>query len=173
VNNGAIVFEIDEFGNIVLDPPITGDPVVVAGPTDPICLAAVNDPEGTLENAEPSRSAAADHDDDGIASLAEACTAVVRTDPCLIDSDGDGDNDDLDNCPLIANGDQADGDFDGVGAACDPNDADDQAPNDVVAQCADGIDNDDDGAIDHFTSALSTNGGDNQCSSAIDNDESA
>ena len=34
------------------------------------------------------------------------------------DSDGDGVPDFLDNCPLIANADQADSDFDGVGDAC-------------------------------------------------------
>lgn len=37
----------------------------------------------------------------------------------LIDSDGDGVTDATDNCPLIANPDQADTDHDGIGDACD------------------------------------------------------
>ena len=35
------------------------------------------------------------------------------------DADGDGKSDGFDNCPFVANRDQADGDGDGVGDACD------------------------------------------------------
>ena len=78
----------------------------------------------------------------------------------------------MDNCPLISNaaGQGDDADSDGVGLVCDANDADDTI---VVAQCADGIDNDGDGRIDHSNSALSDKGGDTLCSSPTDNDESA
>src|SRR6516164_1885303 len=43
---------------------------------------------------------------------------------CLgTDTDGDGVCDDVDNCPIVANPDQGDLDADGIGDACDPNDA--------------------------------------------------
>ena len=44
----------------------------------------------------------------------------IRT-VALIDADGDGEPDSLDNCPGTYNPDQADGDDDGVGDACDVN----------------------------------------------------
>ena len=42
----------------------------------------------------------------------------------FVDSDGDGYGNSFDNCPTIPNPDQIDGDFDGLGAACDCNDGD-------------------------------------------------
>jgi uncharacterized delta-60 repeat protein len=44
------------------------------------------------------------------------------------DSDGDGIDDDLDNCPDVANPDQVDSDGDGMGDACDPDDDNDGIP---------------------------------------------
>ena len=174
LNDGAVAFELDAQMNLVLNPPVTGDPVVLPdGTTEALCLAAVDDPDGTSTGPGATRSATADHDTDTLASFAEACTNVPRSDPCLPDTDGDGVNDNVDNCPLIPNpgaGQTADGDSDGVGLACDANDGNDTIG---VAQCADGIDNDGDGRIDHSSSALSDNGGDSQCTSATDNDESA
>ena len=90
LNEGATAFEIDENGDIVFD---EGDPVIVAGPTPPLCLAAVEDP-GTEEG---DGGPEADHDGDGIASFLEACVNEVRTDPCRIDTDLDSVNDGVGN----------------------------------------------------------------------------
>jgi len=43
-------------------------------------------------------------------------------DAAVTDTDGDGYNDDVDNCPDVANADQTDTDGDGIGDACDPDD---------------------------------------------------
>lgn len=47
---------------------------------------------------------------------------------CIIDTDGDGIADEVDNCPDAANSDQADFDGDGVGDACDSDDDNDGVP---------------------------------------------
>ena len=57
------------------------------------------------------------------------------------DRDGDGVNNDVDNCPDVANPDQADSDNDGIGNVCDPNpsspDTDRDGINDDVDNCPD------------------------------------
>jgi hypothetical protein len=74
------------------------------------------------------------------------------------DSDRDGVDDFSDNCPLVANHDQADEDDDGLGDACDPclgglqlgTDADEDGVDDGCDACPDGAntDEDDDGVLD-------------------------
>ncbi|XP_072046470.1 uncharacterized protein [Amphiura filiformis] len=65
-----------------------------------------------------------------------------------IDSDFDAIDDDVDNCPLVGNIDQADGDGDGVGNVCDNcnmTDNADQADDDMDGignECDDDVDND-------------------------------
>lgn len=75
----------------------------------------------------------ADMDSDGIGDVCDAvngllcvnggndCDAgwVCLEGQCVVDSDGDGAADVQDNCPMDANGDQADSDMDGMGDACD------------------------------------------------------
>jgi hypothetical protein len=87
-------------------------------------------------------------------------TFWVDTDDCLVDpavvsvggidialscvasdSDGDGIDDDIDNCPAVANADQADLDVDGAGDACDLDD-DGDGVDDLVDTCPDVYDPD-------------------------------
>jgi len=58
----------------------------------------------------------------------------VETD---LDGDDDGVNDYQDNCPDVANADQADGDSDGVGDACDVVDTDGDGITDAMDNCPD------------------------------------
>jgi hypothetical protein len=53
--------------------------------------------------------------------------------PPPLDSDGDGLPNTADNCPFVANADQADLDHDGIGDACDPDIDGDGVPNELDA----------------------------------------
>ncbi|EKD42045.1 MAG: hypothetical protein ACD_73C00357G0002, partial [uncultured bacterium] len=68
------------------------------------------------------------------------------------DSDGDGISDSVDNCPLIANANQADSDADNLGNACDPTPNGDDIDHDGVADSLDNcpqIANSDQGNLDN------------------------
>jgi hypothetical protein len=51
--------------------------------------------------------------------LADAAEVAMGTSPLNPDTDGDGIQDGMDNCPLTPNPDQLDADSDGVGDVCD------------------------------------------------------
>jgi hypothetical protein len=59
---------------------------------EPLCLAAIKDPVDF--------SGLGDHDLDGIPDHEEACGSDEPTDPCDADTDGDGEGDLTDACPL-------------------------------------------------------------------------
>jgi hypothetical protein len=79
-------------------------------PQAEICDGADNDCDGTKDEGFP------DSDGDGMADCLEN------------DKDGDGTMDFEDNCPYVANPNQADFDLDGMGNMCDPDD-----DNDMIA----------------------------------------
>jgi hypothetical protein len=87
LNKGAQAFELDDWGEPLRDPVLE---------SNQLCVAAVSSELLPGDGFGPD----ADHDGDGIASFAEACTNELRTNPCLIDTDSDGVNDDVDECPL-------------------------------------------------------------------------
>jgi hypothetical protein len=59
-----------------------------------------------------------DQDGDGVVDTSDNCPTIANTDQA--DEDGDLRGDVCDNCPHLANATQTDGDGDGVGDICDP-----------------------------------------------------
>jgi len=84
--------------------------------------------------------------------LSPDCNGNLVPDSCEPDSDQDGLIDVCDNCPTVANADQADNDQDGIGDVCDSDDDNDNIP-DTIDNCPlvanpDQLDTDGDGVGD-------------------------
>jgi hypothetical protein len=95
LNAGAAAYELD---------PATGEPLTDAGTgemlpplleSNALCIAAVMD---VGDDGSVDFTGNGDEDGDSLSDYAEACD--MGTDPCDPDSDGDGVNDNLDDCPL-------------------------------------------------------------------------
>jgi hypothetical protein len=126
LNHGAIGYEIDENGDLVLDAEL--NPVVLEEQTDPLFVVAVFDVDG---NGIIVRDGSGDEDDDGVVDGEDNCPCVDNPDQVDTDLDGEGDaccygaldgdgvDDYEDNCPLAANANQHDWDNDGIGDVCD------------------------------------------------------
>ena len=93
-----------------------------------------------------------DADNDGVPSATDNCPSVANPDQA--DGDGDGDGNACDNCPVDVNADQLDTDGDTIGDVCDPfpNDADIGA---ALTQCRDDLTDAND-ALTTATTALAT-----------------
>jgi hypothetical protein len=96
-------------------------------------VRAVQQPEGYVPNAGDCDDTDAstnpgqvidcangkDDDCDGFVDEDENLDPACRAQPSAYDADGDGIEDDQDNCPDVSNPDQTDSDGDGIGDACD------------------------------------------------------
>ena len=81
------------------------------------------DPDGSVDgDTDADTDSDGDADTDADADADTDTDADADTDECIgdgHDEDGDGLDDNCDNCPSFANAGQADGDLDGVGDACE------------------------------------------------------
>tara|TARA_B110000444_G_scaffold261258_1_gene312175 strand:- start:27021 stop:28508 length:1488 start_codon:yes stop_codon:yes gene_type:complete len=108
VNNSDDAFPFDVTEQSDFDGDGTGDNADADDDND-----GLNDTDDAFDN---DANETTDTDEDGIGNNADA------------DDDGDGIVDESDNCPLVANADQADADNDGIGSACDADEVEDETP---------------------------------------------
>ncbi len=146
LNDGAAAYELD---------PDTGEPVVDDEgnrlppllETNSLCLVAVSD----LNGDGIDYSGNGDEDGDEMPDWFEACE--IGTDPCDPDSDDDGYDDYIDDCPLEGPADPE------LGEILESDGCIRQS------ECSDGLDNDDNDLIDFA-------GGDPSCDDILDDKES-
>ncbi|MEZ5509565.1 MAG: thrombospondin type 3 repeat-containing protein [Gammaproteobacteria bacterium] len=114
VSDGEDAFPLDASETTDTDSDGTGD-------NSDNCPAIAN--EDQLDTDGDTLGNACDDDDDGD-TLSDAEEQVQGTDPLLADTDSDGSADNVDNCPVLANANQADSNDNGVGDACEGEPAD-------------------------------------------------
>jgi hypothetical protein len=96
LNDGAVAYQVDqETGELILDENL--DPIIVFGPTDAIHLIAVGDEDVGLLPSDYPRDGSGDFDGDGLTDAVEVF--IIDSDPCLMDTDGDGAMDPVDSAP--------------------------------------------------------------------------
>ena len=108
VNNSDDAFPFDVTEHSDIDGDGIGDNADADDDND-----GLNDTDDAFDN---DANETTDTDGDGIGNNADA------------DDDGDGIVDESDNCPLVANADQADADNDGIGTACDADETEEETP---------------------------------------------
>jgi len=94
------------------------------GHIDNVDNCPINANADQLDTDEDTQGNACDEDDDND-GLTDAAEAILESNPLIVDTDGDGENDNVDNCPILANADQLNTDGDEQGDACDKDDDDD------------------------------------------------
>jgi hypothetical protein len=88
------------------------------------CPVIANADQVNTDNDSEGNVCDDDDDNDGLTDEEEA---TLGTNPLFVDTDSDGNNDNTDNCPVIANADQVNTDNDSEGNACDADDDNDGA----------------------------------------------
>ena len=127
----------------------------------PNCIDGIPQECDPLEGAAPEACNGKDDDCDGdVDEEFDDLDGDGIADCMTDDDDGDGVADGLDNCPKVANEDQANFDYDSQGDACDPDDDNDQAPDE--ADCAPF------NAAIHPGADEKCNGSDDDCDSQVD-----
>lgn len=109
---------LTETGKLTASDGATGDAfasIAVSGKI--LVVGAGGDDVGANVNQGSAYVFVLDDDGDGVVDEADNCPAIANADQA--DSDGDGVGDVCDNCPSSANADQADADGDTFGDACD------------------------------------------------------
>lgn len=148
-NQSQLDTDQDQFGNVCDDDDdndtltdteeaaLGTDPLLADTDTDTLDDAVDNCPlisnQDQTDTDQDQAGNVCDDDDDGD-GISDADEVASGTDPLLLDTDTDGVNDNLDNCPIDSNGQQTDTDQDQVGDVCDSDD-DNDGVDDVTDNC--------------------------------------